>query len=271
MTMVRKRTAKDGPFCWQNKATLRRIAEACDGRSDRAMVLAIYFSLTWIASDRQNETFSETKSRIAERAGVSYRKAADVLAFLSRLGVIGMIENVIEGTKERGPNTYSMLGTACATSGTECLTLGTDTKQGSVPRLIEESLEQSSEESPEQIAPVGAIEKAETGNPARKPCKPRERNPLLDALVALDGSDPTQATPPAWGQTAKALKDIRTVCPNVTSDEIQRRAVNYRAQMPDAIISSSALAKHWAKCDRASNQSLSRPEPAVKRINISAA
>jgi hypothetical protein len=84
------------------------------------MVLAVYFALTWTASDRQNETFSETKSRIAERAGVSYRKAADVLAFFSRLGVIGMKENVIDGTKERGPNTYFLLSTACSTSGTEC-------------------------------------------------------------------------------------------------------------------------------------------------------
>lgn len=239
-------------FAWQGKAELRRIADACDGRTDRALMLAVYLALTWFASDKRAPTFTESITRIAERAGVSYRKAAGVLSFLARLDVIGIRGNVIEGTKERGPNTYT-LGTACTTSGTGCQRLGTEENR-SVPRLLEES----PEESPEEIAPDGASESSKHSKPPRKPIKPRERNAVLDALVSVDGSDPVQVTSPAWGAAAKALKDIREVDPDVTTEEIQRRASNYRLHMPDAAISATALAKHWAKCDRLPTKPLSQ-------------
>jgi hypothetical protein len=76
------------------------------------------------------------------------------------------------------------------------------------------------------------------------------RNPLLDALVAVDDSDPTKATSSAFSSAAKALKEIKAVSPEVTPDEIARRAENYRKHMPGVTISPHALAKHWAKCER---------------------
>lgn len=93
--------------------------------------------------------------------------------------------------------------------------------------------------------------------------KKRERNPLLDALAGCDGSDPMQVTESAWGATAKALKEIREVSPNVTPDEIARRAKNYRAILKDAILTPSALAKNWAKCDWAPGQQARRIEPEI--------
>ena len=258
------RSIQDGPFLWMGKFDLRRIADACDSRADRAHVFAVYLALAWFASDRQSETFSETKSKIAERAGLSYRKTSDVLNLLARLGVVGVSESFIHGTKERGPNTYT-LGTACLRSSTPCLRLGT-ASNSDLPRLVEESLE----ESLEHLAPNGAKGGAKPDKQTTKPSKPRERNPLLDALVALDGTDPTQATPPAWGKAVKALADIRTVSPDVTAAEIQRRATNYRLHYTTAAISPTALSGHWGLCNTAPNQAPSRPEASVRRIDLSA-
>jgi|GEM_PF-2100849 len=255
---VTPRNSTDGPFCWQSKGTLRRIAEACDDRTDRAHVLAVYLALSWLASDKQEEVFAETKARIAERAGVSYRKAAGVLSFLERVGVIGVAENFITGSKERGPNTYT-LGTPCTGSGTPCPRLGTDAKQATVPRLLEESPEESIE-----LAPAGAaVESGKASTkPGPKPRKPRKRNPLLDALAAIGGADPAQVTGKAWGGIGAALKEISEVCPGVTVEEINRRAGHYRQHMPGAMLTAHALAKHWATCDRPPPSAQATPQPA---------
>jgi len=116
-----------------------------------------------------------------------------------------------------------------------------------VPRLIEESPEESIE-----LAPAGAA--VESGKASTrhgpKPRKTRERNPTLDVLAAIGGADPAQVTGKAWGGIAAALKEIREVCPGVTAEEINRRAVHYRQHMPGAMLTAHALAKHWATCDR---------------------
>ena len=71
----------------------------------------------------------------------------------------------------------------------------------------------------------------------------------MDDLASLNCMDHSQVTGSAWGAIGKALKLILEVCPDVTTMEIQRRAANYRLHMPDAMITPSALAKHWATCD----------------------
>jgi uncharacterized protein YdaU (DUF1376 family) len=85
-------------------------------------------------------------------------------------------------------------------------------------------------------------------NPAEAapPSQRRPRNLLLDALVSVDGSDPMQATSSAFKTAATALKDIRTAMPNVTAEEVFRRAGNYRRSHPTWTLSAMALAKHWS-------------------------
>ena len=83
--------------------------------------------------------------------------------------------------------------------------------------------------------------------------KKHERNALLDALVVLDGTVLEFATGPAWSRAAAALKTIREVSPNVTASEIEAASRAYKRKFPDAICSSSALAKWWG--------SLQVPEP----------
>ena len=101
-----------------------------------------------------------------------------------------------------------------------------------------------------------AKETANAGHPAdstKAKRKKHERNTLLDALVVLDGTVLEFATGPAWSRAAAALKTIREVSPNVTASEIEAAARAYKRKFPDAICSSSALAKWWG--------SLQVPEP----------
>jgi len=104
--------------------------------------------------------------------------------------------------------------------------------------------------------PVIATETANAGHPAdstKAKRKKHERNALLDALVVLDGTVLEFATGPAWSRAAAALKTIREVSPDVTASEIEAAARAYKRKFPDAICSSSALAKWWG--------SLQVPEP----------
>ena len=87
----------------------------------------------------------------------------------------------------------------------------------------------------------------QAGESAQKVKPERPRNPHMDALGSLDGAlNDTSKT--AWGRVAKALSEIREVSPDVTPDEIKRRADNYVAHFNGAALTSTALAKHWAKC-----------------------
>ena len=88
---------------------------------------------------------------------------------------------------------------------------------------------------------------------AKRERKPAQRNPIMDALAtyAEGVTDLSQVTPSAWKQIAKAASDIKTVCPTVTADEIRRRVINYSLSMPNATCTSTAIAKHWARCDDA--------------------
>lgn len=91
-------------------------------------------------------------------------------------------------------------------------------------------------------------ESANNPNPVDK-SKARRRNPLLDALVSLNGTDPDKATSPMFSRAGKALKIIREVCPEVTAEAINLRAENYHQIYPTAECTSTAIAANWAKCE----------------------
>lgn len=94
----------------------------------------------------------------------------------------------------------------------------------------------------------------------KKDRKPRERNPLIDAIASLEG-DLSQLNKSAWGRCAKALSDIQSVCQDLTVDEIQRRSRNYKTHFNGAILSATALAKHWARCDKQADIKQSEQKP----------
>jgi len=87
------------------------------------------------------------------------------------------------------------------------------------------------------------------------------RTQLLEALVAVDGTDPSKATSPMFGQAAKALKIIQEVSMDVTVEMIQQKAKAYRDKFRDAAISSSAVAKHWGGLNSTTTARKRRSDP----------
>ncbi len=98
-------------------------------------------------------------------------------------------------------------------------------------------------------APAAADAGAEPDCPHDEPKRDVPRRPLNDALASLNGEDLSQITEPGWIKAAKALKQIKVVCPDVTVEEIQRRATNYSLKWPGKL-TALALAAHWAEYDK---------------------
>jgi hypothetical protein len=263
------RTPDDGPWLWVSKAALSQIRTVAGDRENVAcLARSVYFAFCELASDCGFQNFSTSKGLIAFRAGLSARTVQRILPELVLAGVIEIQENA------NGPGTasaYCLLG-----SPTPSLIVSTPS-----PAVLRGRLARGDSQSPlykerkelkEPIqAPVGAGAVSTASKPIPKARKPRDRSPLLDALAAIDGSDPLQVPPKAWSGIASALADIKTVCPGVTVNEISRRSANYRLHHRDATISPHALAKHWAKCDREpARTGAGRPETPLKLIDLKA-
>lgn len=75
---------------------------------------------------------------------------------------------------------------------------------------------------------------------------PRPRNALFDTLCEIEGSNPLEIGRKG-GRIAGALRQIKEATPDVTPDEIKRRAANYRETWPTITLTATALATHWAK------------------------
>jgi hypothetical protein len=82
----------------------------------------------------------------------------------------------------------------------------------------------------------------------RSGSKPRKPNPLFDALAQACGMTGTLNSIEG-GRVGVALKAIRESMPDVTPEEIRRRAGNYSAVMPPkSTLTPTALAANWARC-----------------------
>lgn len=100
----------------------------------------------------------------------------------------------------------------------------------------------------------------------RGPAAPRARNEMFDSLsVATDG-DPLQLTDAKARAVGVALAAIRKVCPELTGDEISRRAANYRLHMPDVMLTAMSLANNWAKCDNPPPKNANDKRPNSRRF-----
>lgn len=89
--------------------------------------------------------------------------------------------------------------------------------------------------------------------------KARERNLLFDALCEIDRSNPDEARKNDGGKIGKCLAKIKQMTPDVTPEEIKRRAGHYRAEWPSVTCSANALANHWARFGKANDSSPSKP------------
>ncbi len=79
---------------------------------------------------------------------------------------------------------------------------------------------------------------------------PRERDELFDALAVACGCDPRQMTKPDLTACGVAKAHIKTVCPDLTIAELNRRAANYVSHYQSAALTPLALCRHWATCDK---------------------
>ncbi len=93
------------------------------------------------------------------------------------------------------------------------------------------------------------------GEPAakEKPTKPRQPNPLFDAIVAACGWTGQLHSENAK-LIGKTLKLITEASPHVTAAEIAVRAANYRRKMPGMQLTPTAFSKHWPSLATASNE-----------------
>lgn len=81
--------------------------------------------------------------------------------------------------------------------------------------------------------------------------QPRPRNPIMDAMAEACGYRLNEVSPPLWSTIAKAIKDIKAVCPDVGGLEIRTRASNYKTKWNDRELTPTALAKWWGSCGNA--------------------
>lgn len=73
---------------------------------------------------------------------------------------------------------------------------------------------------------------------------------LMESLATATEGPLDKLTAPAAKDVRMSLSEIMKVNPNLTSEEIVRRADNYRSNLPQMLLTARALAKHWARCDR---------------------
>ena len=93
------------------------------------------------------------------------------------------------------------------------------------------------------IAPAGAVAEA------------RPKDLVFEALCSVTGNDLASLTKSGRGAINGALKDIKGATPDVTPDEIKRRAAIYARKFPNAALTAPALAKHWSGCGGADGES----------------
>jgi hypothetical protein len=84
--------------------------------------------------------------------------------------------------------------------------------------------------------------------PAEAVAPARARDLIFEALCAATGIDAASLTKSGRGALNVALRDIRAASPDVTPDDISRRANRYSRKFPGAALTAPALAKHWAAC-----------------------
>lgn len=77
---------------------------------------------------------------------------------------------------------------------------------------------------------------------------PSAEDDPFEALAILEGWTPTTPlTKSAGGKVGQSLKDIQTVQPGVTGTQIRERIAAYKREFPRAVVTASAIAKHWQR------------------------
>jgi hypothetical protein len=81
----------------------------------------------------------------------------------------------------------------------------------------------------------------------KKPSTPRKRDVIADALARAEGGDPLEVPSTYMRTLVVKAHELRQIAPNVTPDEVLRRAANWPSHMHDATMTGPAIVKHWAR------------------------
>ncbi len=126
-------------FCWQEKATLRKIREQIPNYGS---ALAVYQALTVVASDKESNEFQTTQEWLAQLAGFGWRTVLERLKDLQHIGVVE-----INTPRLRGPSTYRLCRSALF-AGRPAIIAERSAKIEARPLQTSEEKEEKKEDSP---------------------------------------------------------------------------------------------------------------------------
>ena len=134
------------------------------------------------------------------------------------------------------------------------------------PVTVSQGQPESANQSAHAEAEASNTFRLDAGEATKKPVS-RNRDPLFDALAGVSGAIATELTKSAARACGVALAEIKAVCPDLTVEEIARRAANYRTHFEGAALTPSALKTHWATCGVAySRTNYRKPEPQLREV-----
>ena len=154
----------EGPWCWLNKAMLRRVTEHFADSERGGSARSLYLPFCQIASDEQIVTFEARGKKLADTAGLSRRTASALLPELEQIGAINIERRCLPGSKLKAPSIYTVLsiGNNCtsmsnASNGNSCLSIGKQCERGHLAenkKNTEETSEESRKSSSTSSAPL---------------------------------------------------------------------------------------------------------------------
>ena len=171
---------------------------------------------------------------LAKKARVSERTAQYAIRALVDLGELAIFES-------KGPKGCNLYRVQNLREGCKMQQEGVqDETKGGATHCTQTVIEPSEEPLFHTAAPTGSAK-------VKAAPKPREPNPLLEALASVGGANPRETPPSRWSALQKYLREIKTVTPDVTAAEIARREQSYRRKYQNAAVTPDALAKHWGE------------------------
>jgi hypothetical protein len=81
----------------------------------------------------------------------------------------------------------------------------------------------------------------------------RKRDEIADALARAENAEPLEVPASHMRTLCVKANELRKVDPNVTPEEVARRAANWSSHMDDATISGTAIVKWWGRLGSVGN------------------
>jgi len=81
----------------------------------------------------------------------------------------------------------------------------------------------------------------------KKPSTTRTRDVIADALARAENAEPLEVPASHMRTLCVKANELRKVAPDVTPEEVARRAANWSSHMRDATISGPAIVTHWGR------------------------